>query len=151
VRLEFNGTLAVAAPAARVWDRLLDPAFVAAAAPGVENVERVDDTHYKVIAALGVGSIKLRFVMELELADLVPPESARMLVKGTAPGSAMQAESTVRLTAEGAKATRLAWTVASDVRGTIASTGARLLKGTARKLTEQFWKNFAKRVAKSGK
>jgi carbon monoxide dehydrogenase subunit G len=32
------------------------------------------------------------------------------------------------------------------VRGTIASTGARLLKGTARKLTEQFWNAFGEKV-----
>jgi carbon monoxide dehydrogenase subunit G len=148
VRLEFSDTLAVAAPPQRVWQRLMDPAFVAAAAPGVEGVERVDDTRFRVKAMLGVGSVSLRFAIDVELADLVPPSSARMMVKGSAPGSALHADSSVRLSPlDGG--TDLAWTVGAEVRGTLASTGARLLKGTARKLTGAFWKTFAKRVAKA--
>jgi carbon monoxide dehydrogenase subunit G len=33
------------------------------------------------------------------------------------------------------------------VSGTVASVGARLLEGTSRKLTEQFWTDFAQRVS----
>lgn len=148
MKLQFDGSLAVNAPVDRVWDRLMDPGFVASCAPGVEDVETVDRTHYRVHAQLGVGSIRLRFAMNLELADLAPPESARMIVRGTAPGSALQADSTVRLEPN-QDDTRLDWTVSSEIQGTIASTGARLLKGTVRKLTEQFWNTFATRVASS--
>jgi uncharacterized protein len=148
VRLDFNGTLVVAAPIARVWERLMDPAFVADCAPAVEGVERKDATHFRVKTLLGVGSIQLRFALEVELADLSPPAFARMLVRGTASGSALQAESTVKLESQSSRETRLAWTAGSEVRGAIASTGARLLKGTAKKLTEKFWKTFAQRAAK---
>ncbi len=148
MRLEFADTLAVAAPPARVWQRLMDPDFVAAAAPGVEGVERVDDTHFRVKAMLGVGSVSVRFAIDVELADLVAPSSARMIVKGAAPGSALQADSSVRLSAVN-EGTALAWTVGAEVRGTLASTGARLLKGTAKKLTSVFWKTFAQRVARA--
>jgi carbon monoxide dehydrogenase subunit G len=147
MRVELTGSFAVAAPVEQVWGRLMDPAFVASCAPGVESVEGIDDTHYRVKTLLGVGSVQLRFSMLLELADLVPPRSARMVVHGTATGSALKADSSVRLAVEDHH-TRVDWTVGSDVRGTIASTGARLLKGTARKLTEQFWKTFAHRVTK---
>lgn len=150
MRVDFEGDLAVAAPVRTVWDRLLDAEFVASCAPGVERVETVDDTHYKVIAKLGVGSISLRFAINLELADLVPPSSARMIVRGAAPGSALSAESGVTLAADGPAATTLHWTVGADIRGTIASTGARLLQGTAKKLTGKFWTTFAKRVARKG-
>lgn len=151
MRLEFGGSLSVAASPRRVWERLLDPKFVASCAPGVRDVERIDDAHYRVKTLLGVGSVQLRFAMNLELADLKPPSSARMIVKGTAPGSALHAESIVELSSADGGGTRLDWRVGSDVRGTIASTGARLLKGTARKLTEEFWSTFADRVAKSAK
>lgn len=146
MRLEFEGTVHVSVPLQQVWDHLMSPRFVASCAPGVEGVEAFDPTHYRVTTLLGIGSVRVRFAMDLELADLVPPERGRMVVRGTATGSVVQAESTVRLTAEGPGATRLDWTVASEIRGTIASTGARLLKGTARKLTEQFWSAFGERV-----
>ena len=148
MRVEFAGTQTVTAPITTVWERLLDPDFVASCAPGVEKVEALDASHYKVTALLGVSSIQLKFTINLQLADLVPPTSARMIVRGNAPGSALSAESAVKLAALGPKSTGLDWTVGADIRGTIASTGARLLQGTAKKLTEKFWTNFAKRASK---
>ena len=148
MRVEFAGTQTVAAPIKVVWERLMDADFVASCAPGVDKVEAVNDTHYKLIAMLGVGSIQLKFAVTIELADLVPPTSARMIVRGNAPGSALSAESGVNLSEEGPKSTSLAWTVGADIRGTVASTGARLLQGTAKKLTGKFWTTFAKRAAK---
>src|SRR5256885_11872385 len=44
---------------------------------------------------------------------------------------------------------RLKWSASSEVRGTVASVGARLLKGTAQKLTESFWDKFAARVGEA--
>jgi carbon monoxide dehydrogenase subunit G len=148
LRVEFAGTQTVAAPITTVWERLLDADFVASCAPGVDKVEAIDDSHYKLIAMLGVGSVQLKFAVNIELADLAPPTSARMIVRGNAPGSALSAESGVKLSEDGPKSTSLAWTVGADIRGTVASTGARLLQGTARKLTEKFWTTFAKRAAK---
>ena len=40
-------------------------------------------------------------------------------------------------------------TATSDISGTVASVGARLLEGTARRLTEEFWTDFARRVGES--
>ena len=148
MRVDFAGTQAIAAPIKTVWDRLLDANFVASCAPGVEKVEALDESHYKVTALLGVGSVQLRFAINLELTDLVPPASAKMIVRGAAPGSALSAESSVRLAPDGVSTTKLDWTVGADIRGTVASTGARLLQGTAKKLTEKFWTTFAKRAAR---
>jgi carbon monoxide dehydrogenase subunit G len=148
VHVQFAGRQTIAAPITIVWERLLDADFVASCAPGVEKVEPIDESHYKVIAMLGVSTIQLKFVINLELADLVPPTSARMLVRGNAPGSALSAESAVKLAADGPKSTSLDWSVGADIRGTVASTGARLLQGTAKKLTEKFWTTFAKRAGK---
>ena len=54
MRVEFAGTQTVAAPIKVVWERLMDADFVASCAPGVDKVEAVNDTHYKLIAMLGV-------------------------------------------------------------------------------------------------
>ena len=45
MKLEFSGAPEVTAPRQVVWDRLMDPQFVAASAPGVESVEAVDPHH----------------------------------------------------------------------------------------------------------
>lgn len=147
MRLELSGTQDIDAPAEAVWRSLLDHELIAAAAPGVESAEAIDDTHFRAVAALGVGSISLRFSLQVELHDIEPPERLRMSVKGAAPGSAMRAEAGASVAALGATTSRLDWTVASDVHGTAAGVGARMLQSTARKMTESFWRNFAERAA----
>jgi carbon monoxide dehydrogenase subunit G len=146
MKLEFSGAPEIHASREQVWARLMDPNFVAVSAPGVESVEAVDGTHFRVISGLGVGSVKVRFKLDVELADIVQPERLRMAARGKAPGSAVDVISNIRLEATGNGRTRLNWSATSILSGTVASVGARLLEGTARKLTEEFWTDFARRV-----
>lgn len=151
MRLEFSGAPEISLPRTKVWELLLDPDFVAAAAPGVESVERVDDTHYKVVASFGVGAIRLKFRLDVALGDLAPPERARMTTTGKAPGSNVRVETSVTLEATNGDRTRLRWKAESEVHGAVASVGARLLKGTAQKLVEEFWTTFAERASQKGR
>jgi carbon monoxide dehydrogenase subunit G len=150
MKLEFSGSPAIAAPRERVWERLMDPHFVAQSAPGVESVQAIDPTHFKVISGFGVGSIRVKFTMDVELFDIDAGKSAKMRVRGKAPGSAIDVLSNLQVDDAGSGATQLNWSATSEVSGTVASVGARLMEGTARKLTEQFWTDFAQRVSKEG-
>jgi carbon monoxide dehydrogenase subunit G len=146
MKLHFAGAPEITATRAQVWKRLLDPTYVAQSAPSVESVDAVDPTHFKVVSAFGVGAVKVRFTLTVELADMVEPERATMRARGKAPGSNVDVVATVRVEDAGPGRVRLDWTADSDVSGTVAAVGARLLEGTARKLTEQFWTDFARRV-----
>ncbi len=146
MQLEFSGAPEIPAPRAKVWTRLMDPNFVAASAPGVESVEAVDPAHFKVVSGLGVGAIKVKFKLDVELFDIVDGERLKMRAQGKAPGSAVDVISAVQLEDTPNGGTRLHWLARSEVSGTVASVGARLLEGTARRLTEQFWTDFARRV-----
>ena len=147
MKLEFSGAPEITASRQQVWAKLMDPDFVAASAPGVESVEAVDPTHFKVVSGLGVGSIKVRFKLDVELFDVVPGQQLKMRARGKAPGSAVDVVSHLRLEDAGPEKTRLNWSATSEVSGTVASVGARLLEGTARRLTEEFWTDFARRVS----
>ncbi|MEP6689278.1 MAG: carbon monoxide dehydrogenase subunit G [Gemmatimonadales bacterium] len=147
MKLNFSGAPVITAPPAVVWSKLLDADFVAASAPGVESVERLDSTHFKVISGLGVGAVKLRFKLDVELFDIVEGQRLKMRARGKAPGSNVDVVSDLQVEDAGNGHTRLSWSAISDVSGTVASVGARLLEGTARKLTEQFWTDFAQRVS----
>jgi len=150
VRLEFSGAPEIAAPPAVVWQRLLDHRFVASVAPGVESVEAVDDRHFKVVSAFGVGSVKLKFQLDVELSELTPPKSLKLSARGRAPGSGVDVSTRLAIEPVAPNRSRLRWDATSEVRGTVASVGARLLKGTAKQLTESFWRKFAARVAERG-
>ena len=149
MKLEFSGAPEITASREKVWEKLRDPNFVAASGPGVESVETVDPTHFKVISALGVGAVKVKFKLDVELFDIVEGRELKMRARGKAPGSAVDVLSALELEDAGDSRTRLKWTATSDVSGTVASVGARLLEGTARRLTEQFWTDFARRVGES--
>lgn len=147
MKLEFSGAPEITAPRTKVWERLMDPDFVAASAPGVESVEAVDPTHFSVVSGLGIGAVKLKFKLDVELSDIVEPERLTMAARGKAPGSVVDVISNVGLDVAGQDRTRLTWSAACSVSGTLASVGARLLEGTARRLTEEFWTDFARRVS----
>ncbi len=147
MQLLFTGSPDVAAPREALWSRLLDPSAVAACAPGVESVQALDDAHYTVVVGFGVGSIKARFTLHVELSDILPPESAKMRAHGTAPGSVVDVATGIRLEALSPGETRLHWTAEATVGGTIASVGARLFEGTARKIMDKFWRDFAAKAA----
>ena len=129
----------------------MDPHFVAQSAPGIESVDAIDPTHFKVVSGFGVGAIKVRFTMDVELFDIVARESAKMRVRGKAPGSAIDVVSNMKIQDAGPGSSQLNWSATSEVSGTVASVGARLMEGTARKLTEQFWTDFARRVSQEGR
>jgi carbon monoxide dehydrogenase subunit G len=120
---------------------------VAASVPGVESVEPVDPTHFRVISGIGVGPLRVSFQLDVELSDLVPLERLRMTALGRASGSAVDTVSSVRLEPLGNGRTRLNWIATSTISGAVASLGSRLLESAARRLTEDFWTDFARRVS----
>lgn len=149
MRLEFSGAPEIAAPPEVVWKRLLDHEFVASVAPGVESVQPIDERHFKVVSGFGVGAVKVKFQLDVELSDMRPPTSLKMSARGKAPGSEVEVSTTLEIESVPPGRSRLKWSAGSEVRGTVASVGARLLKGTAKKLTESFWDKFAERVGQA--
>lgn len=147
MQMSFSGASSIAATRDYVWQCLLNPDFIASVAPAVERVETVDPTSFLVVAGLGLGSLKVRFNINVELFDLIDRQSAKMRARGKAPGSTLDAITTFTLADQGPGIVTLTWTAESKVGGTVASVGARLLEGTARRLTESFWNDFAAKVA----
>jgi carbon monoxide dehydrogenase subunit G len=147
MKLEFAGSPRIDAPRERVWERLMDPHFLAQSAPGVEAVETIDSTHFKVLSGLGLGSIRMKLTMDVELYEIDRGRSAKMRLRGQAAGSAIDVVSDMRVVAAGPGSTQLSWSATSELSGAVASMGGRLMEGAARRLTEQFWADFAERVS----
>ncbi|MGZ3586432.1 MAG: CoxG family protein [Candidatus Limnocylindrales bacterium] len=135
--MHFADTLEIAAPRDRVWAFLIDPQQVGSCGPGVESIEVVDATHFRAKAKVGVGFISARFTINLEMAELRPPELARILAHGQAPGSAVDATAGMALSELAPDRTRMDWSADVNISGTLASVGARLIQGTAEKMINQ--------------
>ena len=146
MRLEFSGAPDIPATREAVWARLTDPDFIAASAPGVERVEAVDPRHFRVTSGLGAGSMRLAIELDIELFDVVELRSLRMRAIGRGAGSNVDVLSDIGLEDNGRGGTTLRWSAATDVSGAIASLGGRMVELTARRLTEEFWSDFARRA-----
>jgi molybdenum cofactor cytidylyltransferase len=145
--MRFEGTVKIGAPREVVWQFLTDPEKVSGCAPGVESVEVVvPDERFRATASVGFGSVRARFVTDVEWLDLDPPSRARMKAHGNAPGSAVDATSEMSLRDAGDGGTELEWSADVTVVGTIASLAARLMGGVTQKLTASFFEEVKKRI-----
>jgi len=135
--MKFAGTVDIAAPRDRVWAFVVDPNQVGQCGPGVESIEVVDDTHFKATAKVGIGFISARFVVNMEMAEQMPPDRAVIKARGQAPGSAVDATAEMTLSDSTNGGTRMDWSADVAISGSLASLGGRLIEGTANKMIGQ--------------
>lgn len=147
--MDMTGERRIAAPRARVWDALNNPAVLKASIPGCESLEKIGDNELKATAAVKIGPISARFTGKVQLLDLDPPSSYRIEgegqggVAGFAKGGAV-----VRLADDGAD-TLLSYDVKAQVGGKIAQLGARLIDATAKQMADAFFNNFSRIVSEA--
>jgi len=137
--MEFSGTQTMAAPIEQVWAFLLDVNNVASCAPGFQSLEVLEEERWKAVVAVGVGAVKAKFTMDITRPEKEEPVHMTMKGRGKAPGSAVDLSGDMQLTALEGGETRMDWKADVVVSGTIASVGARLMQGTAERLTGQFF------------
>jgi carbon monoxide dehydrogenase subunit G len=135
--MRFEGSVPIRASRERVWAFVIDPQQVGQCGPGVEKIEVVDPTHFKATAKVGIGFISARFVVNMEFADLQPPDLAVIKAHGQAPGSAVDANAEMRLSDGADGTTVMDWNADVNIAGTLASVGARVIEGMANKMIGQ--------------
>jgi carbon monoxide dehydrogenase subunit G len=135
--MQFAGTVDIAAPRDKVWAFVIDPNQVGQCGPGVESIEVIDGTHFKATAKVGIGFINARFVVNMEMAELTPPDKAVIKAHGQAPGSAVDATAQMSLSDGPDGGTTMDWSADVAIAGSLASIGARLIEGTANKMIGQ--------------
>ena len=135
--MRFQGTLDIAAPRERVWAFVTDPKAVSACAPDVQSIEVLEPSHFKLVVRAGVGPIRVTFNLDVVFTELTPPARAKVRARGQAPGSAVEMTNTLELSEGTPGRTTMAWSSDVNVSGMIAQMGARLMQGTADKMTKQ--------------
>ena len=99
----------------------------------------IDPSRFKAQVKAGIGPVRGKFGFDVVWQELTQPSRARMTAQGKTGGSAVTVDSTMDLTEAIVGETDLAWSAEVVVHGMIASVGARLLDGFAKKQTEQFF------------
>jgi len=136
-------------PAARevVWVKLNDPDVLKACIPGCEELNKLSDTEFQAVAVSKIGPVKARFKGKVQLSELNPPNGYKISgegdggVAGFAKGGA-----TVALSDKDG-GTLLTYNVEAHIGGKLAQLGQRLVNGAAKKIADDFFKNFAATVS----
>src|SRR5713101_6810918 len=145
--MEMKGEQLIPAPQQVVWDALNDPEVLKACVPGCESIEKSGDNEYQVLMVARVGPVSAKFKGRLTLSDINPPSSYSISFEGQGGAAGFaKGSAQVRLSAEGAH-TRLSYEVKANVGGKLAQIGSRLVDAAAKKVADDFFRNFNQKAA----
>lgn len=145
--MEMTGEQLIPASQGDTWNALNEPEFLKACIPGCESIERISDNESQVQMTARIGPVSAKFKGKLTLSDINPPHSYSIAfdgqggVAGFGKGSAQ-----VRLAPDG-EHTKLSYSVKATVGGKLAQIGSRLVDAAAKKIADDFFRNFNERVA----
>jgi carbon monoxide dehydrogenase subunit G len=144
--MEMSGEQLVPAPQKVVWHALNDPEMLKQSVPGCESIERIGDNEYQVLMVARVGPVSAKFKGKLALSDVKPPDSYSISFEGQGgPAGFAKGGAHVRLSPDGEK-TRLNYDVKASVGGKLAQIGSRLVDAAAKKVADDFFRNFNQKV-----
>lgn len=141
--MEMTGEFRIPAPLDKVWAALNDPEILRQSVPGCQSITRLSDTEMEGAVTAAIGPVKATFKGSVLLSDINPPNSYTLTGqgKGGAAGFA-KGVAKVSLTGDGGF-TVLRYTAQASVGGKLAQIGQRLIDGTAKKMSEEFFGNFS--------
>jgi carbon monoxide dehydrogenase subunit G len=145
--MEMTGEQLVPASQQDTWTALNDPQVLKACVPGCESITPTGENEYQVLMVAKVGPVSAKFKGKLTLSDVRPPDSYSISFEGQGgPAGFAKGGAQVRLAAEGGH-TRLAYDVKANVGGKLAQIGSRLVDAAAKKVADDFFRNFNEKLS----
>lgn len=137
-----SGSFAVAATPAAVWAALLSPENLRAVIPGCRSVTEVAPHHFNAEVTLGVGPIRGLFHADVQLIDMVAPQSCTLVGGLAGPLGNAEGKGHVMLTAipEGCQ---VDYSYSVSVSGKVAAIGGRMLDRAADIIIGLFFERLA--------
>lgn len=143
----MTGEQLIAAPQQATWEALNDPDVLKACVPGCESITLVNPNEYQVLMTAKVGPVSAKFRGRLSLSDIKPPHSYALAFEGQG-GAAGFAKggAQVKLIPEKDQ-TRLVYEAKANVGGKLAQIGSRLVDAAAKKVADEFFRNFNEKMS----
>ncbi len=145
--MELIGRRRIPIERGAAWRALNDPAILRACIPGCESIEKTGENEYAVVLVAALGSVRATFRGKLRLEDVVMPDSYVLRFEGEGGAAGFAKGSAKVVLSDEDAATRLEYSVKSQVGGKIAQVGNRLMDSAARKLADDFFKCFEEKVS----
>lgn len=144
--MELSSTKNVPASVPDTYAALTDPDFLKDCIPGCESIQAAADGKYLVTLAAKVGPVSARFNGSMTIVDPKPPQSYRLVFEGKG-GPAGFAKGTADVSlVSAASGTDLTYSVQAQVGGKIAQVGSRLIESAAKKVADEFFDAFIRKM-----
>ena len=140
--MKLTGSYEIKLDKNSVWKALNSPEILKECIPGCEEFVKNSDTSFTVTATNKIGPFNATFKGDIELQDLKPPDSYRIVGQGNSPVGFASGEASVQLN-ESNGITKLTYGVEANVGGKIAQLGSRLIDMTAKKMADIFFGKFS--------
>ena len=143
IRLEKKYILDI--PQKNVWEAILDPETLAEILPNCKSLDPIGDHKFDAYIEIKIGPIKGQFKSKLSLFDLDPPNGYKFDVNGDGSKGQMRGTGEIMLATQDGR-TEFIFTASGSVAGIIARVGQRLIEATGKRLMDQGFENFKKRI-----
>jgi uncharacterized protein len=146
VNLQYTGEEKIPAGLDTVWAFVTDPEKVGRSFPDVVDVTVQDPTHFEAVVKIGVGPVRGKFKMKVELVLADSKRRIDMKMSGGGFGSTVDLTSGADIVDAGDGTTLLKWSGQAEARGPIAAVGGRVLDAQAEKLIAQAFGNVRQQL-----
>jgi carbon monoxide dehydrogenase subunit G len=143
--MKVDGSHLIAAPRARVWQLLNDPEVLARCIPGADRLIPDGDDSYRATLKIGIGPVRGRFEGQLTISEKNEPEAMTLDVSGRGGPGGVRARGEIALEEQG-DGTLIHYQGVPQLSGRLASVGARLLSGVAKRLAGEFFEHLEREV-----
>ena len=130
-----------------VWAFVTAPEKVGGCFPEVVDVTVQAPTHFEAVVKVGVGPVRGKFKMKVELLPDPSKRRIDMKISGGGFGSAVDMTASADLVNAGDGTTLLKWSGQAVARGPIAAVGGRVLDAQAQKLITQAFGNVRQQLS----
>ena len=146
MNLQYSGEEKIPAGLDAVWTFVTDPEKVGRCFPEVIDVTVQDPTHFDATVKVGVGPVRGKFKIKVELLPASSKRRIDLKMSGGGFGSAVDMTAGADLVDAGAGTTLLKWSGQAEARGPIAAVGGRVLDAQAQKLIAQAFGNVRQQL-----
>ena len=144
--MKLKGSYLINLDKNKVWEALNNPEILKQAIPGCEEFIKNTETEFTAKATNKIGPFNASFTGDIELTDLNPPNSYKIIGSGNSPVGFASGEATVKLE-DHENGTNLVYEVEANVGGKIAQVGSRLIDMTAKKMADIFFGKFSELIS----
>ena len=144
--MKLTGSYQINLEKQKVWEALNDPEILKKTIPGCEEFNKNSETAFTATATNKIGPFNASFTGDIELKDLDPPNSYKIVGSGNSPVGFASGEALVSLEDSG-EGTKLTYSIEVNVGGKIVQVGSRLIDMTAKKMADVFFGKFSELVS----